>query len=113
MILLAGMGLGCGIIVSSLTTKYRDLAFTVGFGMQLWMYATPVAYDMSIIPENFKAIYMLNPITPIINAFRYAYLGVGEFDVMYYLISWAVTIVVLLVGIIIFNKVEKTFADTV
>jgi len=110
---MAFLGLGFGVIISSLTTKYRDLSFAVGFGMQLWMYGTPVAYDMSIIPESFKAIYMLNPMTPVINTFRYAFLGVGEFNLTYYLISWAVTVVVLFIGILLFNRVEKTFADTV
>ena len=107
------LGLGFGVIVSSMTTKYRDLALLVGFGVQLWMYATPVAYDISIIPEKIMWLYMLNPVTPIINTMRYAFLGVGEFNLMYYLISWAVTLVVLAIGVLTFNKVEKTFMDTV
>lgn len=110
---LALLGLGFGIIVSALTTKYRDLAMAVGFGTQLWMYITPVAYDMSIIPEKFMGVYMLNPVTPIICMLRYAYLGVGEPQLQYYLLSWVVTIVVVLIGIILFNRVEKTFMDTV
>lgn len=110
---LACLGLGFGVIVSSMTTKYRDLALLVGFGVQLWMYATPVAYDISIIPEKIMWLYMLNPVTPVINTMRYAFLGVGEFNLMYYLISWAVTLVVLAVGVLMFNKVEKTFMDTV
>ena len=110
---MACLGLGFGVIVSSMTTKYRDLALLVSFGVQLWMYATPVAYDISIIPEKIMWLYMLNPVTPIINTMRYAFLGVGEFNLMYYLISWGVTIVVLFVGVLMFNKVEKTFMDTV
>ena len=110
---MAALGLGFGVIVSSMTTKYRDLAHLVGFGVQLWMYATPVAYDIGIIPEQYMGIYMLNPMTPIINTFRYAFMGVGEFDLTYYLISWGVTLAVLFCGVLLFNKVEKTFMDTV
>ena len=110
---LAALSLGFGIIVSSLTTKYRDLVHLISFGVQLWMYATPVAYDVSIIPAEYMGIYMLNPVTPIVNTFRYAFLGVGSFDLTYYLISWAITLLVLFVGVLLFNKVEKTFMDTV
>lgn len=110
---MACMGLGFGIIVSALTTKYRDLALLVSFGVQLWMYATPVAYDVAIIPEKYIGLYMLNPVTPIINTFRYAFLGVGEFSGVYYGISWCITVVVLFLGMCLFNRVEKTFMDTV
>lgn len=110
---LAALSLGFGIIVSSLTTKYRDLVQLISFGVQLWMYATPVAYDISIIPAKFMGLYMLNPVTPVVNTFRYAFLGVGTFDLTYYLISWGITLVVLGIGVILFNKVEKTFMDTV
>lgn len=110
---MAMLSLGVGIIISSLTTKYRDLKMLVGFGVQLWMYGTPVAYDIGIIPQKFMGVYMLNPMTPIINTFRTAFLGLGNFDLGYYLISWAVTIVILFLGLILFNKVEKTFMDTV
>ena len=115
---LALMGLGCGIIISALTTKYRDLAMLVGFGAQLWMYATPVAYDMNSMAVfatggKYHALYMLNPVTPIVNLFRYAYLGIGEIEWLFYGISWIITLVVLFIGIILFSKVEKTFMDTV
>lgn len=110
---LALLGLGFGIIISACTTKYRDLAMLVGFGAQLWMYATPVAYDISIIPEKWLALYMCNPVTPVIMTFRYAFLGVGFFSLKYYLISWAVSLVVLFGGIILFSRVEKAFTDTV
>lgn len=110
---MACLGLGCGIIVSALTTKYRDLAMLVGFGVQIWMYLTPVAYDISIIPEKYMGLYMLNPMTPIISTMRYAFLGVGSFRLDCYLISWAITCAVLFLGIILFNRVEKTFMDTV
>ena len=110
---LAFLGLGFGIIVSALTTKYRDLAMLVGFGTQIWMYLTPVAYDIGIIPERFMNIYMINPVTPVICTLRYAFFGTGELIINYYIISWVVTVLVLFVGIILFNKVEKTFMDTV
>ena len=110
---LALLSLGVGIIISALTTKYRDLAMVVGFGVQLWMYATPVAYDISMIPERFLGVYMLNPVTPVITLFRYAFLGVGEPHFAAYGISWLITIAVLFVGILLFNRVEKTFMDTV
>lgn len=110
---MACLGLGFGVIISAMTTKYRDLVLLVGFGVQLWMYATPVAYDISIIPQSIMPLYMLNPVTPIINTMRYAFLGVGEFQLGYYLIGWTVTLLVLFFGVLLFNKVEKTFMDTV
>lgn len=110
---LAMLSLGVGIVISAMTTKYRDLAMVVGFGVQLWMYATPVAYDLSMIPERFLGVYMLNPVTPVITLFRYAFLGVGEPHFAAYGISWLITIAVLFVGILLFNRVEKTFMDTV
>ena len=115
---LALLSLGCGIIISSLTTKYRDLAMLVGFGAQLWMYASPIAYDMNSMVVfatggKYHALYMLNPVTPIVNLFRYAYLGIGEIEWLFYGISWIITLVVLFIGIMLFSKVEKTFMDTV
>jgi lipopolysaccharide transport system permease protein len=117
MLLQLGMlGLGFGIIVSSLTTKYRDLALLVSFGVQLWMYATPVTYPSSMIMEKapqLMKLYMLNPMTPLIEMFRSAYLG-SEFCYQnYYFISIAVTLLVFLFGVILFSRVEKTFMDTV
>ena len=115
---LALLGLGCGIIISSLTTKYRDLAMLVGFGAQLWMYASPIAYDMNSMAVfatcgKYHSLYMLNPITPIVNLFRYAYLGLGEIEWIFYGTSWIFTLIVLFIGILLFSKVEKTFMDTV
>lgn len=110
---MAMLSLGTGVIISALTTKYRDLKMLVGFGVQLWMYATPVAYDIGIIPESIMGLYMLNPMTPVINAFRKAFLGLGSFDWGYYLLSWAVTLVILFLGVVMFSRVEKTFMDTV
>ena len=108
------LALGCGIIISSMTTKYRDLSILVGFGIQLWMYATPIVYPMSTLGDGLmKTILMVNPVTQPVELFRYALLGVGTVNWTYYGLSWALTIVVTLLGIMIFNKVEKTFMDTV
>lgn len=112
-LMLGGLGLGFGIIVSSLTTKYRDLAFLVTFGVQLAMYATPVVYPLSTVPEKYRIWLELNPMTGVIEAFRTLYLGAGSFSWPLLGYSAAVTVVVLLVGIVIFNRVEKTFMDTV
>ena len=113
---MALLGLGVGIIISSITTKYRDLSILVGFGMQLWMYATPVVYPVSqVVSLNgmLEKLIMLNPVSPIINNFRYVILGSGRFEWYYWGISWILTAVVLFVGLIIFNRIEKTFMDTV
>jgi len=110
---MAMLSLGFGIIISALTTKYRDLTMLVSFGVQLWMYATPVAYSSSLIPEKWLGLYMLNPMTPIIEMFRCGFLGTGAVNMPYYLISWFVTILILGIGVLLFNKVEKTFMDTV
>ena len=115
---LAMLSLGCGIIISALTTKYRDLAMLVGFGVQLWMYGSPIAYDMfrfgAFAPGGkWHALYMCNPISPIVNLFRYAYLGTGTMEWSYYLISWGTTLVFLFLGVVLFSRVEKTFMDTV
>lgn len=108
------MGLGFGIIISSLTTKYRDLAILVTFGVQLWMYATPIVYPLSQLGDGrFKTMLMMNPVTAPVEAFRYAVLGQGTIVTEYYVISAILTIVVAMFGIMIFNKVEKTFMDTV
>lgn len=112
-LLMAGLGLGFGIIVSSLTTKYRDLTFLVGFGVQLLMYATPVIYPVSALPDNYKAIVKMNPMTSIIETFRYAFLGAGTFDISNLFYTTVFVLIVLSLGILIFNRVEKTFMDTV
>lgn len=107
------LGLGCGIIISSLTTKYRDLAIVVTFGIQLWMYASPVVYSASQIPEKYYPLYMLNPIAPIMTVWRQACLGAGSIPYFYWGISAITTGIALLLGVLLFNKVEKTFMDTV
>jgi len=110
---LAMLGLGFGIIISSLTTKYRDLAILVTFGVQLWMYISPVVYPVSNLSGKIKTLLLLNPVSPIINNFRYAFLGSGNMEWGYWYISLITTVVVLAVGVVLFNKVEKTFMDTV
>lgn len=104
---------GTGIIISSVTTKYRDLMHLVGFGIQLWQYASPIAYGLQLVPDNFMGLYMLNPVTPIITTFRKAVLGFGYFDLGYYLIGWIVTMFVFLVGLVLFSRIERTFMDTI
>lgn len=110
---MAMLGLGGGIIVSSLTTKYRDLKILVTFGIQLLMYASPVVYAVSQIPAKYLGIYMINPIAPIINIWRYALLGSGVPLYGYWGLSWVATALVLGVGVVLFSRIEKTFMDTV
>lgn len=110
---IAFLGTGTGLIISSLTTKYRDLNVLVSFGLTLWMYLTPVVYPVSQIPESFRWVMLLNPVAPIVETFRYAFLGSGSFEWFFLLISAAVTAVLLILGMIVFNQVEKNFIDTV
>lgn len=108
------MGMGIGIIISSMTTKYRDLKVLVGFGVSLLMYATPVIYPLSQLSDGWmKTVVMINPVTMPIELYRYAILGVGTINWLYYAISVAFTIIVAVFGIMVFNKVERTFMDTV
>ena len=107
------LGLGIGIIVSSLTTKYRDLSVLVTFGVSLWMYVTPIVYPMSCTFGIMQTILTINPVTAPIELLRYIVLGSGTVQLIPYLVSVALTLIVLLLGIIIFNKVEKNFMDTV
>lgn len=107
------LSVGFGIIVSSVTTKYRDLAMLVSFGLQLWQYASPIAYGLQLIPSKYLSLYMINPMTPIITTIRYAVFGFGYFNLSYYLISWIICLFVFVVGLIMFNKIERTFMDTI
>lgn len=108
------LGMGCGIIVSSLTTKYRDLSVLVGFGVSLWMYLTPIVYPLSMMAEGWtKNLIMVNPVTIPVELIRYAVLGKGTMHWGFYGLSWVMTLAVALLGIMIFNKVERTFMDTV
>ena len=113
LIQMAALGLGMGILISSLTTKYRDLTFALGFGVQLWMYATPVVYPLSLIPDTWRFFFALNPMTSIIETFRFAFLGSGAIKPWMLGISIGVTVIILIFGIILFSRVEKTFMDTV
>jgi lipopolysaccharide transport system permease protein len=111
---MAGIGLGLGIIISSLTTKYRDLSFLLTFAVQLGMYATPVAYPLSFLEKgNYKWLININPLTSITEAFRFCIFGKGTVEIQGLLYSLGFMVVVLVIGSLIFNKVEKTFMDTV
>lgn len=112
-LLMALQGLGLGMIISALTTKYRDLSFLVTFGVQLLMYATTVIYPLSSAPEKYKWIIAINPMTAIIETFRYGFLGKGNFDWSTLGFCTAITVSITIMGVLIFNKVEKTFIDTV
>ncbi len=113
-LVMAGLGLGLGIIISSMTTKYRDLTVLIGFAVQLLMYATPVVYPLSSIDNpQLKFLINLNPLTPLVEAFRYAILGAGSFDTVSFGYSIGFMLVTLFIGLLIFSKVERTFMDTV
>lgn len=108
------LGMGCGIIISSLTTKYRDLTVLVDFGVSLWMYLTPVVYPLSTASESWmRTALMCNPVTVSVELMRYAVLGKGTFHLGFYCLSWVLTVTVAVLGIMIFNKVERNFMDTV
>ncbi len=115
-IMLAGLGLGFGLIISSMTTKYRDLRFLVSFGVQLWMYITPVIYPLSILKNNYPNYVwaiVVNPLTSIIETFKIAFLGQGTFEWTYLLYSLVFTILVMLFGMLTFNKVQRSFMDVI
>ncbi|MEM0966791.1 MAG: ABC transporter permease [Verrucomicrobiota bacterium] len=114
LILILGMlGLASGLVISALTTKYRDLSNLVSFGIQLLMYATPIIYPVSTIPEKYRFIIEANPISAVIETFRHGFLGVGEFSWLALGYSFSFACVLLLTGTLIFNKIEATFMDTV
>jgi lipopolysaccharide transport system permease protein len=112
-LMMAGLGLGFGVIISSLTTKYRDLRFLVTFGVSLLMYATPVIYPISSVPQQYQWILYANPMTSIVEAFRYAFLGAGSVSGPQLLYSFCFMLVTVFLGSVIFNRVEQTFMDTV
>ncbi len=113
LLLMGGISLGVGILISSLTTKYRDLNYFLSFGITLFMYATPVIYPISAIPDMYKIFFRFNPIAPVIETFRYSVTGHGTFDYFGLLYSMGFMLTVLLFGVIVFNRVERTFMDTV
>ena len=112
-LMMAMFALGLGMIFSSLTTKYKDLTFLLTFGIQLFMYITPVVYPISALPEKFRFLVYFNPLSPIFECFRYAFLGAGSFDPMALVWSGVLIAGLLVAGTVIFNKVEKSFMDTV
>lgn len=112
-LLMAAQALGLGMIISAMTIKYRDLSFLVSFGIQLLMYATPVIFPLSTVPQSYKWLISLNPMTQIIETARLGILGSGSFIEINFLYTIIISIIILLVGILVFNKVEKTFIDTV
>jgi lipopolysaccharide transport system permease protein len=107
------MGLSFGLIISSLTTKYRDLKFLVTFGVQILMYASPIVYPLSIVPLNYRWLILANPVTSVIETFKYAFLGVGEFNLFHLGYSFIFTLFIFFISLVIFHKVEKSFMDTV
>lgn len=113
LVYMAILSLGYGLWISAVTAKYRDLKFALPFLVQLWMYATPIVYPLSLIPDKFKLLMVLNPMVPAVEIFRKAYLGAGTVNLFHTGLSLALTFVILFTGIIVFNKTEKTFMDTV
>ena len=110
------LSLGVGLLLASVTIKYRDLRMLISFGVQLWLYGTPIAYASSLVQEKMPQlyhVYMLNPMAPVVEAFRNIFLGVGSISIKYLLISFAVSIFLCFIGIIVFNRAEKTFTDKI
>ena len=111
---IAALSLGVGLLLSALTVKYRDLAYAMGFLVQLWMYATPIVYPLSIVTRpGWRMIAALNPMTAVVESFKHAFLGAGTVDVRYTAISVGLTLVVLFLGLVLFSRAERTFVDTV
>ena len=110
---MAILGLGMGILVSSLVTKYRDLTFAMTFAVQIWMYLTPIVYPLTQVPEHYRNYYVLNPMVSIVESFRGAFLGVSSIELHHILISILVTMIIFIIGVILFSRIEKTFMDTV
>lgn len=110
---MAFLGMGCGILISSLTTKYRDLRMVVAFGVQLWMFATPVVYPLSQVPGAYRSYFALNPMTPVVEIFRAAFLGTPFPGAGLIILGWITTLLLLATGLLVFTRVEKTFIDTI
>jgi lipopolysaccharide transport system permease protein len=113
LLMLAALALGLGAIISSMTTRYRDLIVLVGFGMQLFMYASPIIYPVSAVPETYKTWILHNPVTPIVELFRHAFLGTSPVDMKLLGYSFCITVLIFFTGIIFFNRVERNFMDTI
>ncbi|MEO1257482.1 MAG: ABC transporter permease [Bacteroidota bacterium] len=112
-LMVAGMALGFGLIITSMTAKYRDLFFLLQFGIQLWMFVTPVIYPLSEVPEEYRTYMLINPLTAVIETFKYGFLGEATFSWVHLGASFLTMLVVLFVGIITFNRIEKTFVDVI
>ena len=112
-VLMGALGLGFGIIVSSLTTRYRDLSNLVTFGVQLLMYATPIVYPLSAVPQEYRLLVLLNPMSSLVEAFRFGFLGAGTVSPGHLAYSAIFTVVILISGVLLFNRVERSFMDTV
>ncbi|MCH7535644.1 MAG: ABC transporter permease, partial [Bacteroidetes bacterium] len=112
-LIMALLGLGFGMVISALTTKYRDFTFLLGFGVQLLMYTSPIIYPLSVVEEKYQWLIKINPMTSVINTFKHGMLGVDSFDANGLLYSCLFAISILFLGVMVFNKVEKTFIDTV
>lgn len=110
---MALLSFGLGVLLSSMTTKYKDLRFALSFLIQLWMYATPIVYPLSQVPERYLALYILNPMVAVVESFRFAFFGISVIQWSHISISWIVTAVVLVAGVMLFSRIEKTFMDTV
>ena len=113
LLMLAALALGIGAIISSMTTRYRDLVVLVGFGTQLFMYASPVIYPVSAVPDTYKSWILHNPVTPIVELFRHAFLGTSPVDIKMLGYSFCTTVIVFITGIIFLNRVERNFMDTI
>ena len=113
MLNMALLGLGCGVIISSLTTKYRDLTMLIGFGIQLWMYATPVVYSIETVPAKWRSLYLCNPMAIVIDQFRNMFFGGSMLSSTNVVLAWTTTLLIAFAGILLFNRVEKTFMDTI
>lgn len=105
------LGMAVGLWSSALTVKYRDLSYLVSFGVGLWMWATPIVYPLSLVPEKYRLAFTLNPMTPIVEIFRFAFTGAGSLPIAQYFMSVAVTAMLLVVGMILFHRTEQTFID--
>jgi lipopolysaccharide transport system permease protein len=112
-VIMAGLALGFGMIITALTTKYKDLTFLVQFGVQLWMYATPIIYPLSAAPEKYRWLIVANPMTAVVETFKYGFLNQPSFNSYHLLYSFCFMLLLLLLGTLVFNKVEKGFMDTV
>ncbi|MEI6680457.1 MAG: ABC transporter permease [Mariniphaga sp.] len=112
-LIMAGLALGFGMIITAMTTKYKDLTFLVQFGVQLWMYATPIIYPLSAAPEKYRWLIVANPMTAVVETFKYGFLNQPSFNIYHLLYSFCFMLLLLATGVLVFNKVEKGFMDTV